>query len=444
MLAELAGYLQIDAWPPRPNGLFWSALTMIVGAVLGEGVFRRFGMPRIVGYSAVGMALALSGNGFADGRLSSSIRQLVDLALALLLFELGSRVSLRWLRVNRALLWAGAVESTLTFFVVFFALRWMDLAANVALTCATLAVCSSAAVVGRVASELKAAGQVTERMIVLTAFNTLVAVLANKLVVGWLHLDQAGDWVQAVSQPMYILAGSALLAFALARLVAWVARRLDLRDENSVLLLLGMIVLALTTARMFNLSTLLVPLIAGVVLRNSTERPWVWPRHFGTAGGVMVLMLFVIVGASWSLDTLAAGLGAGLVLVVARVIAKTVAVVGLARWSKIRVRQGVALSLTLTPISGTVLVLLADLYGNHPTFAANVAPIVLTAIALMEIVGPIAVQYGLRLAGEDHPVGRASPAPMPRQAPAASDPPATPSSSPPVGHAAVASATDPS
>src|SRR5665647_1225509 len=139
---------------------------------------------------------------------------------------------------------------------------------NVALTCATLAVAASAAVVGRVASELQSAGQVTERMLVLTALNTLIAVLLNKLVIGWLHLDEAGNWVMAISQPLYTFGGSVLLALLLMRLVAWVARRLDLRDENSVLLLLGLIVLALTSARMLNLSTLLVPLIAGVLLRN--------------------------------------------------------------------------------------------------------------------------------------------------------------------------------
>ena len=418
MLADIAGYLQIEAWPPVPDALFWGALTLIAGALLGETVFRRLGLPRIVGYGAVGMVIAIAGYGVHDGRLTGTVRLVVDLALALLLFELGSRVSLRWLRRNPALLWASAAESGLSFLAIFFALRWIGLDLNIALTCATMTVCASAAVVGRVASELKSAGQVTERMIVLTALNTLLAVLANKLVVGWLHLDQAGNWVQAISQPLYTFGGSVLLALALARLVALVARRLDLRDENSVLLLLGLIVLALTSARLLNLSTLLVPLMAGVVLRNSTERPWVWPRHFGTAGGVLVLMLFVIVGAAWSLETLAAGLAAAVTLLVVRYLAKAVAVIGLARWSGIRLRQGVALSLTLTPVSGTALVLLADLQLSHPVFAMKIAPIVLSAIAIMELAGPIAVQYGLRLAGEHQPRGAGSP-PAPTPTPTA-------------------------
>jgi len=48
-------------------------------------------------------------------------------------------------------------------------------------------------------------------------------------------------------------------------------------------------------------------LLAGLLLRNTTQRPWVWPRHFGTAGGVLVLLLFVYLGALWSPGLLAAG-----------------------------------------------------------------------------------------------------------------------------------------
>ena len=175
MLAEMAGYLQIDPWPPAPDLLFWGALMLVGGGLLGEAVFRRLGLPRIVGYSAAGMAVALAGQGLDAGKLAGGVRLVVDLALALLLFELGSRVNLRWLRANPALLWTSAAESLASFAAIFVALRWLGQPVNVALTLATMLVAASAAVVGRVASELRSAGQVTERMIVLTALNTLAS-----------------------------------------------------------------------------------------------------------------------------------------------------------------------------------------------------------------------------------------------------------------------------
>ena len=100
MLDEIAAYLQIVPWPLEPNVVVWSSLMLVTGGVLGELVFRRANLPRIVGYSAVGMVMALMGYGTGNGHLSGTLRVIVDLALGLLLFELGSRVHLRWLRVN--------------------------------------------------------------------------------------------------------------------------------------------------------------------------------------------------------------------------------------------------------------------------------------------------------------------------------------------------------
>ena len=382
----------------------WAALALVAGGVLGECVQRLLGWPRIVGYSVVGMLLAFVGLGVGSRGLDGPLRLVVDLALALLLFELGARVNLRWLKANPWLMATGLLEAVLTFALVATVLLALDFSPKLALVCATLMMCSSGAVVGRVASEVRAAGQVTERMIVLTAINTLFAVVAHKFALGWLHLDDSGqDW-GAVLQILYIVLGSAALAYLLARLIAFGARRLDLRDENVVLMLLGVVVLSLAAARLLELSSLLVPLMAGVWLRNSTQRPWVWPRHFGTAGGVLVLMLFIIVGSAWTVSSLVAGLGAAVLVLAVRALAKTAAVVALARPSGMTLKQGLALSLTLMPVSGTTLVLLTDLQLTHPAFALAVAPMILASIALMEVLGPIAVQGALRATGDAHPL----------------------------------------
>jgi hypothetical protein len=401
MLQDLANFLQVMPWPLEPGVAFWMALALVAGALLGELVRRALGLPRIVGYSAVGLVLGLAG--FGAGMLQGQARLIVDLALALLLFELGSQVHLRWLRANPGLLMTSAAEVLLAFAAIYAALRALDVQLHVALCCATLGSCASGAVVARVGQELKAAGQVHERLIVLTTLNTLVAVLAHKLVIGWLHLDVAGDWVRALSVPLWVLCGSVLLAAVLALLVAWVARSLDLRDENATLLLLGLVVLCLLGAKLLNLSTLLVPLLAGMLLRNSSERPWLWPRHFGTAGGVLVLMLFVIAGSVATVDAVLLGGAAALAMLGARAGAKTVAVLAFTPWSGLRLRQGLGLSLALLPMSGTALVLLADLHGSHPSIAQQVAPIIVSAIAFTEVLGPLAVLWGLRLAGEQQP-----------------------------------------
>jgi Kef-type K+ transport system membrane component KefB len=118
---------------------------------------------------------------------------------------------------------------------------------------------------------------------------------------------------------------------------------------------------------------------------------------------VLVLMLFVIVGSVGSVEVVQAGGIAAVVLLTARALAKTGVVFALAPWSGIGWRQAAGLSLALTPMSGTALVLLSDLQGTHPGFAPQVAPVVLAAIVYTAVLGPLAVQWGLRLAGEHQP-----------------------------------------
>ncbi|WP_019561112.1 MULTISPECIES: cation:proton antiporter [Caldimonas] len=401
MLESILATLGID--PSGSSGLLWGSLVIIVGALVGEAVFRRLGLPRVVGYALAGMGVGLAGYGMAGGGLSASLRVIVDLALGLLLFELGSRVYLRWLRINPFLLVTSLAESLLTFGAVYLAMRWAGLDAPAAAALAVLAIPSSAAVIARVASEFGAAGQVTERASMMTALNTLYAVFASKLLLAWLDLDTGQNPVQAIVQPLYVVAGSVLVAGGLGYAVARVARGLDLRNENSTLLLLGLITLALAVTQVLNVSTLLVPLMAGLWLRNTTERPWVWPRHFGTAGGVLVLLLFVIVSTSWSPAALAAGAGLAVLAMGVRLAAKAGAVLTLGWFSGQSVRQGLGLSLALTPLSATALVLFVDLQASHAAFAAQIAPVALSAVALMELLGALAVLAALRGAHEITP-----------------------------------------
>lgn len=408
-MSDIAAFFHIAPWPPAPDFLFWILVALVLGALLGEIVFRGMGMPRMVGYSVVGMAIATLGFGVGEGPLRDNVQVVVDLALGVLLFELGSRVSLRWLRVNTALVWTSAAETLVSFGAIYGVLRWLHHDATFALACAALLVSTSGAVIGRVAAELRSSGQVTERMIVLSALNTLYAVLALKLIAGWLYIDQQGDWVQGIAQPLYAFAGSLLVAAVLTKAVALVMRKFVLRDENAAVLLLGLILLAVSVARMFDLSVLLVPLLAGAMLRNTSARPCIWPRHFSTAGGVLVLLLFVIVGSAWSVAAFATGALTALTVIGVRWAGKALVLAATARVSGVETRQGLALAVTLTPVSATTLVLLTELHRVSPGFASQLAPVVLSAIAIMAVAGPIAVQWGLRLAGELQPVENARP-----------------------------------
>jgi Sodium/hydrogen exchanger family len=385
-------------WTLQPDTLLGAALLAVIAALAGEAVWRVLRWPRLVGYVLVGTLLALTGRG--AGGDEPALRVVIDGALALLLFEAGARLRLPWLVRKPWLLATSVAESLLTGIVVFAVLSMFNLPKDVAAPLAIVAVCVSPAVLQRVVGELHAAGQVTERLLTLAALNTLYAVLAMKLLSGGMLLSDPRTWVEAVSPVMFSFFGSILLGAALGEGLALIARRFDLREDNSIVLLLSAVLLALVVAKTLSLSTLLVPLLAGMWLANRSERPWVWPRHFGSAGSALVLVMFVAVSSAWTLEALAASAGIALALVLARGLAKGLAVLALAKPSGLGIGQAACLAISLTPMSATAWVLTLDFVAKHPDVGGQMMPVLLASLALLELAAPLAVMAGLRAAGE--------------------------------------------
>ena len=128
-------------WLPTagPDGLLVLAAVMVGGALAGEWIARATRLPRVVGYTLAGCVMAVAGMG-PKLPLDGTARLIVDLALALLLFEIGSRVRLRWLRRNPGLLATSLTESLLGAVAVFGSLAALGVAPKVAGACAVLAV----------------------------------------------------------------------------------------------------------------------------------------------------------------------------------------------------------------------------------------------------------------------------------------------------------------
>ncbi len=382
-------------WPPASGPVFWVSVCLVLAGVIGEIGLRYLHVPRVAGYVATGLVAGSFGVGLVDDQLPAAAQVVLDLALAVLLFEAGSRISLRWLRSNPWLLGYCLLESLLTFVAVLSVLLWLGAPGYVSVSLAAITMATSPAVLMRVASEYGAAGQVTERMIVMSGVNTCLAVLLSRFVGGWLMHEAGGDPWSALALPFYQLAGSLVVAALLAGAVIVLARRVDLRNDHAKVLVIGLVLLALSFASIVQASTLLVPLLAGILLKNLGKRAGSWPGPSGTAGVLLVLMLFVTTGAAWSPELIAAGGGLALALIVARQLAKMIAAIALARPSGLSLRQGTALGLTGLPLSAPALVMYANLRAFAPAYADQIAPVLVSAVAFVELAGPIVVRAAL-------------------------------------------------
>jgi Kef-type K+ transport system membrane component KefB len=411
----------LPAWPLDPPALLWLALTLVAAAVLGEFVFHRLRLPRITGYVLAGLAAGSLGGGdivratLTTGTGWASI--VVELALGVLLFELGNRVNLRWLQANPWLLATSLLEALLTFGVVYLVLSLAGVSLDEALLVAAISIATAPAIVMRVVAEARSQGQVTDRLLMLAALNSIYTVLAVQLIIGWLHQSYRGDLMSAVLHPLYLTAGGVLAGALIAWLMRALRSRLMLDDEHAGAVLIGIVLSAVLVLKLLKLPVLLTLLLAGLLVRRFSGRPYVWPRGLNAITGLLVLLLFVLTGVSVDFSHLFAGGLLAFALIAARLLAKTAAVCALARPSGVSWRQGLALGIALTPMSGVAFVLTYDLLAVFPELAPRLAATVLAMIAILEVFGPIVVRWVLDWSDETAEHLRATPGTAPTPTP---------------------------
>ncbi|MGH8661930.1 MAG: cation:proton antiporter [Burkholderiales bacterium] len=390
----------LPEFPPAASPLALFGLLLLAGVIGGELAHRMLRLPRIVGYVLVGLALGASGLNWIDGALLAEAWIFVDMALGLILFELGRRLDFAWLGREPWLAATAVLESALSFALVFLALLYFGVDPLYAAVAASIGIATAPAVVLVAAQEIRAEGQVTERALNLTAMNSVIAFVASTMLLAWLHHEYRAGWATAVLHPVYLLAGSALLGYAASAAAVTLARWLGRTERGHLVVSLGLIAVTVAAARLFELSVVLALLAFGTLSRNLDRRHDLLPVDIGWIGQLFVVVLFVVSGASLNAGALATGGTLALVYVLARFAGKSLGVMSLTYLSGVRRGAAGLLCLALTPMSGTAVGMVYRTEQLYPDFGAKLAAIVLSAVLILELVGPIAVQFALRRAGE--------------------------------------------
>ena len=394
----MPSFLPQYPFPVSPLVLF--GLLLLAGVVGGEVVKRVLGLPRIVGYVLIGLTLGASGLNVLDTGLVKEAWIFVDIALGLILFELGRRLDFAWLRRDPWLAATGALESALTFACIFFALLYFDVKPLHAAVAASIGIATSPAVVLVVAQELKAEGQVTERALILTAINGIIAFVASTMLLTWLHHEYRASWMTILLHPLYLLAGSTVLGFAAAIAAVRLAHWLGKNERGHFVMTLALIVVTVGAARMLELSVVLALLAFGVLSRNIDSRHDLMPVDVGMVGQLFVVVLFVVSGASLRVDVFATGGILAIVYVLARFAGKSLGVMSLTYFSGVRRGAAGLLCLALVPMSGTAIGMVHRASLLYPEFGAKLSAIVLSAVLILELIGPVAAQFAFKRAGE--------------------------------------------
>jgi len=386
--------------------LEWSLL-LAVAAAAGHLVQRLTGLPKLAGYSVVGALAGLAGFSGAIWPLQGIGLFLLELGIAVVLFEAGARTSLRWFRHNPMVLVQSLFEATLTYVAVLATLEALQVDVAVAEAVATIAVAASPAVLTRVVMDMRASGPVTERAVVLSTLNTLYALTLGSAKAGIMGRPQ--DTLMDTLYPIAVVLGLSIVVAALLALALRMALRvMHPTSENTAILLLAMIAAGATLAAQFGGSAALAALLGGMLLKQLHPRPWAWPRQLGTAASLITMLMFVLVStvaahatqSGWSRDLAVLVLA----LLAARGLAKIFALMLASIGSGMAWKQSLWLGCAMSPLSSVALLMTSQFASASPDLGPEISAIALPAILLMEVLGAVIASFALRRAGEGaHP-----------------------------------------
>ena len=182
---------------------------------------------------------------------------------------------------------------------------------------------------------------------------------------------------------------------------------------------MGLVVGAVGIAQTLKLSVILALLAFGLFARNDERRHDLLNVDLGRGSRLFYIVLFVITGASLPVTAFETAGWAALAFVAARAAGKFIGVLALAPVGGLRMRQAVALGAVLMPMSTLALLMQHEIARLYPTFGMQLAAVVLGGVIVMEILGPVAVQWGLKFAREARPESEATTT-MPAGAPSGS------------------------
>ena len=377
----------------------WSLL-LALAAAAGHLLQRYLGLPKVLGYSIVGALAGFSGYTTASWPLEGIGQFMVELGLAIVLFEAGGRLTLRWFRHNPWLLVQSVAEAVATYLAASWVLQLFDVSEALHMPLALLVVATSPTVLMRVAGDLRASGPVTERAITLAALNTLY-VLALGGVMARLLGRSPARLADAIYPVVLLLVASVLVGALLALALRKALQVMSPTSESTAVLQLALIAAGTTLAANFGGSAPLTALLAGILLKTLHPRPWSSPRQFGTASAILTILMFVLVSmaaaqAEW--DWQAWSLIAALIL--ARALAKLVAI-GLAGiGSGASPKQALWTASAMWPMSAVALLLVSQFAIFAPEIGSQVAAIALPLILFMEVLGALMAVLALQRAGE--------------------------------------------
>jgi Kef-type K+ transport system membrane component KefB len=379
---------------------------ILMAALVAGHLAQLIRIPEVTGYLLVGVVIGPSALDFISHGNLATLGFLGDVALGLILFNIGAIFEAGNFRrvgpgVVRVTLW----EATLAFVLVAAALLLSGLSLPLALLLAVVAMETAPATTLMVLNEYDARGPMTDRLLALVALNNMYVLMTFGLVSAALTFAQSPgeDWLWSGYSALHGLLWTTLGSIALGALLGlamdfWATRAKE--SGEAMILSIGTVLIAVGASRWLGLSPLFATLALGATVANASEHGGRLLKALGRADPPLYAAFFVLAGAEL-VPSSVLGLGvAGVAYTVARAVGKIVGARLGMRSQDVAPLVRSQLGFCIVSSSSLAVGLTLQIRSAFPAYAPTVTGIVLAAVVIFEIVGPLLMRRALFLTGE--------------------------------------------
>ena len=386
--------------------LFAIGLFLVLALLAGQ-VVRVLQVPEVTAYILVGVALGPSVLGWISARNVASLHVMSEVALGLILFSVGSVFSFAHFRhIGRRVVMLTLMESATTGSLVVASALFLGQRWQMAALLGAVAMSTAPAATLMVLRECNSRGPLTDTLRGVVAVNKLVVLATFTLVVALIRLTQPNNGASTLSvlydsgfTLVWELAGSVALGFLIGLLLAsWCSR---IKDHGEVqMLLAGCILLCVGAALLLELSPLLASLAVGATMVNLTPSSQRLSVALSRLDPPFYAIFFVVAGADLDIGRIRTLGALGGAYILARAVGKCFGARIGAHLLGFEPLHQRSIGLALLAQADLALGLSLDVARRFPEYAGTMSTVVLGAVCVFEVLGPVMTRYAVFASGE--------------------------------------------
>lgn len=396
----------------EPGGVALACGYLLLSAFLAGSLVKAIGLPKLTGYIATGIIVGPQVLDLVSHSMVDELRIFNGVAIALIALTAGTEMEFRSMRpLFRTIGWitgVAVIGTTLMLSGLVYLCRGLlpfmsELtliqAVAVSVVLGVVMVAQSPAVVVALRDETDADGPVSRTVLGVVVISDLVVIVLFALVSTATKalFGADSDAVQTAGMLTWEIFGSGIAGAMVAALLAVYLRKV--RGGGALFVVTVAFVVAEVGQRI-HFDPLIVALTAGILIRNLTEMGERLHHEIEAASLPVYVAFFAVTGATIHLDALmVVGLPAALFVVVRGA--------GLLTGTRIATQMAGApdsvkrfAGFGLLPQAGLALALALLFTRAFPTFGREASALVLSVVAINEIVAPVLYRLALIRSGE--------------------------------------------